>query len=110
MSSFTPTGGSGGLPLSTTTAGATNPQVSNISVVLANTEQTLTLPSGTRRFALKFQSGDAVLTIATISGGPVLTVPRWCYYSEGELLLTSPKNIFIQSNQAAQIVELIVWT
>jgi hypothetical protein len=112
MSAFTPTGGGGGLPLVTTAAGATNPAVSNVSMTLANTEYTVVIPSGVRQYMLLLRDSPAKLQVsyaAGMSGTTYITVPRYCYYAESDLLLAAPVNLYIRSPSPGQVLEVLTW-
>lgn len=113
MASFTPTGGSGGLPVSVTVDGVSSPLVVNISIPVAATEQSYTFPVGTKRFLLALRPGspaDLKLSyVSATSGSTYITVRRGNWYSESELDTTTPLTIYFQSTQASTL-EVISWS
>lgn len=112
MSQFTPTGGSGGLPLVTTASGATNPLLDNVVMTTAGFEYSYVLPTGCRQYIIKLRD-TARLQLSYVvgqSGTNYITVPRGCFLSEDDLLTTSTITIYFQSDVAAQVAEIISWT
>lgn len=110
MSAFTPSG-SGGVPITTTSAGATSPVVAQVAMASAATEYSYVLPAGCRQFQLKLQSG-ATLQVAYVagqSGTNYLTVPRYCFYAESDLLLTGTLTVYFQSPTGSQVLEILTW-
>lgn len=91
--------------------GASNPQVSNIALVTANTEVEIILPAGCKKYMLKLRDKSA-LKLAFISGDSGLvyiTIWPGCVYSENSLDVTTT-SLYVQSPVASQIVELVTWT
>lgn len=95
-----------------TVDGATNPAVSNVSLSTANTEVSIVLPAGCRKYMLKLRDRN-VLQLSYVSGQSDTTyVTLWpgCVYVENEVKLTASTTIYVQSPAASQIVELVTWT
>lgn len=96
----------------------TNPQItvstptlSNVSIALAATEQSFSIPSGTKRFSLKIR-GNSNLNVSYISGQSgtnFLLVPTGSEYIEDNLYLASSLSIYFQSDKNTQILEIITW-
>lgn len=110
MSSFTPTGGSGGAPLNIT--GAANPTVANVSIPLANTEVSYILPVNTKKFHISLRSGMATLKLAYVlgdSGITYTTVHRGNWYSESDIYLASAITLYFQADVAIQTAEIVYW-
>lgn len=99
----------GGLPFSF--AQATTPAIINVTIPLANTEVTIPLPAGCRKFTIKLR-GNADLKLsyaAGLSGTTFVTIPRGTIYSEQDFILAAG-SLYVQSPVASQVVELITWT
>ena len=88
------------------------PVISNISIPLLGTEQSLVIPAGTKRFNLKIR-GNAQLNIAYVSGQSgtnYILVPIGSEYIEDNLNLTSSLTLYFQANKNAQVLEVIRWS
>lgn len=87
------------------------PTITNISIPLANTEQSFTFPIGTKRFAVKIRA-SAKLKIAYISGASgtnYIFIPIGCEYTEDNLDLTVGLPMYFQCESAGEILEIITW-
>lgn len=107
MSYFTPGGGQ----LSIAQTGASNPSVQNVSMALAGTEYTVTIPISTKQFELRSRL-SGTLQIAYVSGQSGITfrtVPPGCAYIESGLLLNSNLVIYIQSTKPNDTLEAVSW-
>jgi hypothetical protein len=110
MSAFTPAG-SGGVTTTIQITGATNPQVANVSMPMAGTEYSFTLPTNTKQYAIKLR-GSGRIQIAYVAGQSstlYYTIPRYCYASESDLSLSASLDLFFQSDLAAQVAEIWYW-
>lgn len=107
MSVFTSSGGQQNVNIQ----GSANPLIANIDIPTAGTEYSYTLPLGTKQFLIRSRNGSKIQLSynAGESSTLYITVPKWCFYSESELLLTTSTDIFFQSNQNSEIVELLFW-
>lgn len=89
---------------------STTPLVYNVPVVLANTEISQALSSGTKQFIIKVR-GSARLQLAFSSGESstnYITVPPGAAYTaEG---LNFDGMLYFQTNQSSQVVEILEWT
>lgn len=111
MAAFTPSG-SGGIPIQTTSSGATVPTIAQVSMVLSGTEYSYAIPTTARQFLIKLRA-LAVLQLAYSpgdSGTTYITIPRGCFLSESDLLLAAPVTLYFQSSTAAQVAEILYWT
>lgn len=114
MSAFTPTGGAGVSPGGGGTGNvlsSTTPLIDNVTVALANTEQSYMLPVATKRLAVKCRT-PASLKIAFIagqSGTTYVTLPPSAEYTETELSTTA-LTLYYQSPTAGVVVEILTWT
>lgn len=113
MSAFTPAG-SGGLPPSPVTVdGLTvaTPTIANISIPLAGTEVSYSLPAGSRRFLVLLRTPSvSKLQLAYVSGDSgilYVTVNPGCHYGEGEI--TSPVTLYLQTTLPGQVAEVVSW-
>jgi hypothetical protein len=112
MGVFSPGGGSSSVTADISALTVSTPTVTNSTTpVTANTETSIALPAGTKKFKLRAR-GNAKLQLAytaTESGTTYWTVmPGACYFEE---LLDSGTSytIYIQSNKASTVVELVSW-
>ena len=90
---------------------ATTPNVYNISVASANTEESQALPANTKAFIIRVRGASANLKLAFTSGqsgSTFLSVPRGSSYRESGLNVSS-LTIYFQTDQPSQVVELITW-
>ena len=108
MAQFTSAGG-GGVPVSASLVGATNPSITRVTITSASTEQSHALPADTKGFTvttfqdplqLSFTSGD--------SGTTFVTIPRWCYRSWDDLSATGI-TLYFQSPNAGQTIQIESW-
>ena len=108
MSSFASSSGS----VTVSASGASNPLLSNMSILLANTEYSFSLPAGTKQFEFRSRLG-AKLQIAYTSGdtGSIFkTIWSGCLYSETGLLLTASLDIYVQGSKPNDVLEILSWT
>jgi hypothetical protein len=108
MSTFTSAGGQQSLTIS----GATTPTTVNVSMPLAATEYSYTLPAGCKQFIVKLRqlSSLKVAYVSGQSGTTYLEVPRGCFYAESGLTLSTGVTLYFQSPAAGQVLEVQVWT
>jgi len=101
-----------GQPVPITVVDATTPNVFNItSPGTVDTEFSQAIPDGTKRFSLRlrglgtlkfcFSNGDSNVTF--------ITIPPGANY-EAQGLNLSSITMYMQTNLASQVVELIAWT
>ena len=109
MSVFAPSGPS---PLSTVSLqGATSPTVANVTVTLANTEQSYTLPPLTKRFVVQAR-GVTTTKIAFTSGASgttYLTIGAGAYYQETDISLAGGLTVYFQTTKPSQVIEIVSW-
>ena len=110
MANFQSAGG-GGVPVSASIIGASNPSISNVALATANTEVAIVLPSNTRKYMLKLRDPNTMKLAFIVgnSGTTYLTVWPGCVYTESDISATGT-TIYVQSPTASQVVELVVWT
>ena len=109
MAVFSPTGsassgGSGGVTVA-------SPAIQNVILTTADTEYTVVIPVGTKRFTIKSRQ-DAVMKlayVATESGTNYWTVGYGVCYTERELDGTGI-TLYIQSSKDGTDLEVISWT
>lgn len=91
---------------------SSSPAISNTTLGLAGVESSIALPAGTKKFKLRAR-GQAKLQlayIATESGTTFWTVmPGACYFEEF-LDDSSSYTVYVQSNKASTVVELVSWS
>ena len=96
----------------TTSAGAQNPFVLNVPLLLANTEYPISLPKACKRFVLRMRNSSKFFLAFQV--GETLTnfITAWpgSIYSEGDLSLAAPLSIYINSTKASETMEVIYWT
>jgi hypothetical protein len=108
----TPIDSSNPLPIDSGVS-ATTPITYNVSAPVAGTEYSQVIPVGTKRFMAKIRSGDAKTQFAYVSGQSgtnYTTIRAGVFYEEINLNLTSTITFYFQTNQAGQILEMLVWT
>lgn len=91
--------------------GLSSPTIQNISVPLANTEQTLVISSTTKKISLQLRD-VATLKIAFVSGQSgttYYTVFAGSSYEIPNLNLSSSLNLYYQSSRATT-VEVLTWS
>lgn len=109
MSVFSPVGSS---TLSASFTGATAPVLANVDMVTANQEYSYQFPVGTKQFLIKLRDRSTLKLAYTSgeSGLTYLTLPSGAHYSESDLSLESPLDVFFQSTSSAQLLEIVYWT
>ena len=88
------------------------PTISNVTLGSANTESSIALPSGTKKFRLRAR-GSAKLQLAYNSGNSdstYFTIMPGNVYTENHINSTASLTIYIQSNTASATVELVAWS
>ena len=95
---------------SVTIAGVTTPDIQNISLALADTEYTVTLPASTKRFRLQVRGTSKLKLAYTLgqSGSNYITVWPGAYYTETELDINS-LSIYVQASKSGEILEIVSW-
>jgi hypothetical protein len=91
--------------------GAKTRQTQNVSMPVANTEYSFTLPAGTTQFSLHPRL-PSTLTITDTSGGlDYYTVFKGCGYSESNLLVdTGGLTLYIKSDIGSNVLEIVSWS
>lgn len=110
MSQFTSFSGSN---ITVTQAGVTTPTITNTTIALANTEETFSLPAGTKRFLLKTRTPNVKMQLSYVSGQSgttYLTILPGTYYLEDGVDAGASLTLYIQSNKDSTVVELLSWT
>jgi len=111
MAVFTPAGSSsisiGSLPITVTT-----PTLQNVPAALANTEYSITIPAGTKRFELRsrFYGNLKIAYVATQTSTNYWTLEYSNVYSEGDLSLGSPLIIYFQTSRSNDVIEVKTWS
>jgi hypothetical protein len=87
-----------------------DPQIFNIDMPVADTEYTLALPLGTKRFQMSIRDSLSKFQISYTSGGAIFTVERGVVYEETSVQLDAPNNnIYFKSPRDGVIMEFITW-
>lgn len=84
----------------------------NISVPLADTEQSFMLPPGTKRFMILSRLGGTLRLADGVgeTSTKYLTIFRYVAYSEGDINLSNGKTLYFRSSKASDVVEIVYWT
>lgn len=90
-----------------TVEAATVANVYNISVLLANTEVSQALATGTKKITIKVR-GNSTLKLSFSSGGPYITIPQGATWSNDGLNFNG--TLYFQTTKPSQIVEIEEWT
>ena len=90
------------------------PTTVNVSMPLANTEYSYTLPAGTRKFMVKLRSATSDLKLnigktASLSGTTFVTVPAGGNYFEENVNSEVGTILYFQSPDALQTAEIMFW-
>lgn len=84
-------------------------EVFNIPVPLADTELTLTIPNGTKKYKLKSREPNTQLYISHNSNGDFFTVPYGATYSE-DGINTNSLALYVKTSRDNRTLELLVWS
>jgi len=98
------------VPLDVELAGSKTPAITNKLIPSANTEVSHAIPDGTKKILIRIR-GLATAKIAftsTESATKFITIPRGATYST-DFLKTSGLSIFLQTNKATQVAEILTW-
>lgn len=113
MSVYSPTGSASRSTGGSGASGAvTNPVITNTTLTLANTEYSISLPSNTIRFMLRARNSSR-LQLSYVSGESnteYITLLPGVIYIEKEVSTSVSLTLYIQSNTAGEVVELVSWT
>lgn len=84
--------------------------VENVTIALANTEQSHTFPAGTKLFLLRARSAGKLQLSHTAgtSGSAYVTIPAGCSYRTPDFF-NALKTIYFQSPTAGLVVEIESW-
>lgn len=89
-----------------------NPNITTLALTLANTEYFLTLPAGTRQFALKSRT-DSIIKIAYLTGqmssNYVIMYPGSTYFRE-RIRRSNQLIVYFASSKASDVLEVEYWT
>lgn len=99
-------GGGSGMVLPTT------PAITNVSVILANTEQSFSLPADTKRFLIRVREGTSDMRLAFISGNTAstyFTIRKGSVFTESDIV-SSTTTLYFTTSLASQNVEIVVWS
>lgn len=110
MSQFTSFSGAN---ITATIAGVTAPTIINTTIVLADSEEAFSLPAGTKRFLLKTRTPNVRMQLSYVlgeSGTTYLTILPGTYYLEDGVDTGASLTLYVQSNKASTVVELLSWT
>lgn len=87
------------------------PQVFNVAMPVSGTEYSLTLPLGTKRFAMKIKDNKSRYTISWTSGGPSYSVSRGTEYAEDNLeIISTSDTIYFTGSKNNLTMEIITWS
>lgn len=112
MSAFTPAGSGGLPPPSVSIAAATTPTIANVSILLAATEYSYVLPTGTTQFLIRLRGYSSRMQLAYTalgSGTLYVTIDRGAFLAVGDLNLATPVTLYFQADAASQIAEIQSW-
>jgi hypothetical protein len=114
----------GAIPITTTVVGpktaldvaiskdttVSNPSIFNVSMPIANTEYSVSIPAFTKEFAMKTRDGG-LLQFAYISGdsGTYISVAAGTVFSKTNIYSSSTITIYFQSSKI-NTLELMTWS
>lgn len=92
--------------------GAIKPFIVNVNTPLANTEYLTTLPKETKRFILRMRNSSKcyISYVAGQTTSNFITMSCGATYSESQLTLTAPLNIYFNSVKPSEVAEIVYWT
>lgn len=108
MSVFTHSSGQ----INTDVVAANTPDIVLLPMILADTEYSVALPVNCRQYLVQFDDGSATGRVSFSVGGTsgaYVTIPRYCFYSESDLKLTSIVTLYLRSNRANQVARILTW-
>lgn len=91
---------------------ASTPTIYNVSVPLANTEVSQSLPSNTKKFLLKVRNNGSELKLAFTSGQSgtnYLSINKGATFVEDGIKVGS-LTLYFQVNNANEVVEILAWS
>jgi len=90
----------------------TSPVVMNVSVTLANTEYTVTIPASARRFRLQARAQTTLKISDAVgqSGTTYFTLHPYNTYGVDSIKGSSTINLYVQSTRPNQVIEVEYWT
>ena len=91
--------------------GVTTSDIQNVTIAVANTEQSIVLPANTKRFRVCVR-GSAKLQIAytaTESGTNYISVWPGAFYEETGLDIAN-LTLYVQASASGEIVEVVSWS
>jgi len=90
---------------------ATNPKIYNLSMATANTEYSQSLTSGTKKILVRMRTLGRARFAFVVGGttGSWITIEAGAVYSQDTLDLNGA-TIYLQSNVAGQVAEILEWT
>lgn len=90
-----------------------SPGIINSVAVLAATEYSISLPTGTKKFSIKCRQSNTDIKFSYLSGQSgtsYITIPRANEYENNNLLLDGALTIYYQTNKPAATIEVEYWT
>lgn len=94
-----------------TTSGAKTRQTQNLSMPVAGTEYSFTLPAGTTQFSLHPRLSSTLKITDTSGSFTYYTVFKGCGYSESNLLVdTGGLTLYVKSDIGSNILEIVSWS
>lgn len=93
-------------------ARVTTPNIENINIPSANTEQSFTFPTETARYRFKIRDGKAKARISYVSGESgtnFWTVERGAFYEENEVDASGGLTIYFQTTHGNVVAEIQYW-
>lgn len=87
------------------------PAILNFPITDANTEYTLNLPVGTKRFILKPRDCNIKMAFVQGTSGTIFfTLTKGSYWSETSIAEGATVTFYLQSSRPNSMVELILWS
>lgn len=90
----------------------TAPTIVNQTLLLADTEYSIVIPEGAKRFQIRTRQ-DCILRVAYVSGGTASlyrTVGYGNQYEEGGLSLSGGLTVYLRPNKGSVDIELTYWS
>lgn len=110
MAQFAPTGPAS--PSVVSTRSKTTPDIQNVSLAVAGTEYSITIPTASVSYAIRTRNCSKLQLAFTATESSTKYITIWPGETYGEEGLTSTASItlYVQSSTAGEVLEVWTWT
>lgn len=88
-----------------------SPFISNVSLLLANTEYSFIMPAGTRQYLIVARNGSKIQLSYEVGQTALeyVTIRPWVSYQEKLLKGAVARTVYFRSSQPSEILEILYW-